>query len=33
MAFEFLINLIGEAQARVIHRQQEPFDFKRRIEL
>ena len=31
MPLEFFVNLIGQTQAGVVHRQQESFDFERRI--
>lgn len=33
MAFQLFVYLVGEAQACVIHREQESFDFERGIEL
>ena len=32
MFFHFIINLVGQTQAAVIHGQQETFDFQRRVE-
>lgn len=33
MSLQLFINLIGESQTRIIHCQQETFDFKMRVEL
>ena len=32
VAFHFIVNLVGLAQARVVHRQQETFDFECRVQ-
>ena len=31
--FHFIVNLVGLAQTRVVHRQQEAFDFEGRVQL
>ena len=33
VAFHFVVDLVGLSQARVVHRQQEAFDFEGRVQL